>query len=180
MVNLSHSALQPLMDNWLPRLHFSIPLLGHFTFNQILFWQRAVFSKILPCALRELETESSCKFQGQTALPFWHRRWLLGVESSSCDGYSRKRNRAKPAGGSTWTRDLDSSWLRSATRSSPSARSVVEDEPRPKVDLVDKHLNCDKDFEEHSDCDCDFGPRRLRKRKKSVAAEFCYKRSLAH
>ena len=60
---------------------------------------------------------------------------------------------------------------RSATRSSPSARSVVEDEPRPKVDLVDKHHNCDKDFEEHSDRDCDLGPRRLRKRerKKSVA-----------
>ena len=45
----------------------------------------------------------------------------------------------------------------------------MEDEPRPKVDLVDKHLNCDKDFEEHSDRDSDLGRLRKRERKKGVA-----------
>ena len=39
----------------------------------------------------------------------------------------------------------------------------MEDEPRPKVDLVDKHLSCDKEFK---DCDCDLGPRRLRERER--------------
>ena len=36
----------------------------------------------------------------------------------------------------------------------------MEDEPRPKVDFVDKHHNCDKEFEEYSDYDCDLGPRK--------------------
>ena len=55
----------------------------------------------------------------------------------------------------------------------------MEDEPRPKVDFVDKHHNCDKEFEEYSDYDCDLGPWTWVTWKESVAVEFCCKGSLA-
>ena len=65
--------------------------------------------------------------QGQSALPFWLRLgrfWPLGKQFLPWE-----RNWAKPSGGSTWTRDLDS-WLHCTRPSSLQCTSCWQTVPR--------------------------------------------------
>ena len=107
-----------------PRHYFAHFASIRFIFSKLILNLFLFFFLAMICFMRIREWEL---VQGQSALPFWLRLgrfWPLGKQFLPWE-----RNWAKPSGGSTWTRDLDS-WLH-CTR--PFNAPVV-DKPCPERD----------------------------------------------